>query len=250
MAHGFHKVTHIPSQYISVDETMFLFKGLADGKRRRIVGKPISTGLKLWIVVDENEMSLFWWLDGSVNEDFSMDDAPSNAGYGEIVMKMVNKMKEHYPSMFDKTEIYSTAIPFVVFADALYGNEVTADWLHENGIKFVISSSQPHDLFKGSKFINKILILIGFLNKGLAKDQDKWLTKSGILASLTCSLISVLQIESKIQRREFFLMLFGCTDNIMVTLINWTVPFKDTYFHTEQRNIPPGTGKDSFKLEL
>ena len=141
---------YTPSQYVSVDETMFLFKGLADGKRRRIVGKPISTGLKLWTIVDENEIPLYWWLDGSIHgDDFPIvDGAPPSAGYGEVVMKLISKLREEYPSMRTLFEIDHLGIPFILFADSLYGNEVTADWLNENEVKFVISSSKPNDLFK------------------------------------------------------------------------------------------------------
>jgi hypothetical protein len=84
---------------VSVDETMFLFKGLADGKKRRIVGKPISTGLKLWIIVDENEIPLYWWLDGSVHgDDFPVEGTPISDAFGEIVTKLVSKLTEDYPS--------------------------------------------------------------------------------------------------------------------------------------------------------
>jgi len=76
---------------------MFLFKGLADGKRRRIVGKPISTGLKLWIIVDENEVPLYWWLDGSTQGDnFPLDEIPIGVGYGEIVLKLITKLQQQY----------------------------------------------------------------------------------------------------------------------------------------------------------
>jgi hypothetical protein len=74
-------------------------------------------------------------------------------------------------------------IPFVVFADALYGSEQLADWLEQRGIKFVISASKPNDLFKSIDFlsISSSQIYLDFLNKGLSKGQDRWLTKGNIL---------------------------------------------------------------------